>query len=473
MQDSDSDYNSLLLSDTETDNSTITSSDDEEEMFEMTECDWQDLYEVIDELIYDTIRENIAQISNANIYKEITDSIFDIIYETIGHLFDDSADPIFQDIQELIEQIVELEMDVMHIPRRSLTMTIDTLTELSSTNIQNLGNQIENLRKAPQPQQKTKEWYEFRYDLLSASNLWKALGSEAQRNSLIYEKCKPLNTGLLEQYNTITSGPMHWGVKYEPLTVMIYEDMYKTTVEEFGCIQHSQYKCIGASPDGINVDPASQRYGRMLEIKNIVNREITGIPKREYWVQTQIQMETCNLDTCDFVETRFKEYSEEEFFKDTEREYKGVILHFIEKPTLIDGGIDIRNYKPTMPIYIYKPFDVENTPEAISVWIEQEKEIQENSKNVLFSVNYWYMDEFSSVLIQRNRMWFNSVVPIITQLWDTIAKERVDGYEHRAAKKRKPKISILLNDVSNSYITNVQPKPNLCLIRLDENGDIV
>jgi len=308
MQDSDSDYNSLLLSDTETDNSTITSSDDEEEMFEMTECDWQDLYEVIDELIYDTIRENIAQISNANIYKEITDSIFDIIYETIGHLFDDSADPIFQDIQELIEQIVELEMDVMHIPRRSLTMTIDTLTELSSTNIQNLGNQIENLRKAPQPQQKTKEWYEFRYDLLSASNLWKALGSEAQRNSLIYEKCKPLNTGLLEQYNTITSGPMHWGVKYEPLTVMIYEDMYKTTVEEFGCIQHSQYKCIGASPDGINVDPASQRYGRMLEIKNIVNREITGIPKREYWVQTQIQMETCNLDTCDFVETRFKEY---------------------------------------------------------------------------------------------------------------------------------------------------------------------
>ena len=121
----------------------------------------------------------------------------------------------------------------------------------------------------------------------------------------------------------------------------------------------------------------------------------------------------------------------------------------------------------------YKPFDVENTPEAISVWIEQEKEIQENSKNVLFSVNYWYMDEFSSVLIQRNRMWFNSVVPIITQLWDTIAKERVDGYEHRAAKKRKPKISILLNDVSNSYITNVQPKPNLCLIRLDENGDIV
>ena len=474
MPDSDSDYNSMVLSDTETDDTEMSSSDEEEEeLFEMTEQDWQELYEVIDILIYDIIQENISQISNANIYKEIAGSIFDIIYETIGHLFDDTADPIFQDIQELIEQIVELEMDVMHIPRRSLTMTIDTLSELSATTITGIGKQIQKLRNIPQPPQKSKEWHEFRYDLLSASNLWKALGSESQRNSLIYEKCKPLNTALLEQYNTSTSGPMHWGVKYEPLTVMIYEDMYKTKVEEFGCIQHPKYKCIGASPDGINVDASNSRYGRMLEIKNIVNREITGIPKREYWVQTQIQMETCNLETCDFVETRFKEYAEEEFFKDTEKEYKGVILHFIEKPILIDGGIDIQSYKPTQPIYVYKPFDIENTPEAISVWIEQEKELQENNNNVLFSVNYWYMDEFSCVLIQRNRLWFENVVTAITQVWDTIEKERVDGYEHRAAKKRNAKINISMNDVSNSYITNVHPKATVCLIRLDENGEVV
>ena len=50
----------------------------------------------------------------------------------------------------------------------------------------------------------------------------------------------------------------------------------------------------------------------MLEIKNIVNREITGIPKNEYWIQTQIQMETCDLSFCDFVETRIKEFSNEE-----------------------------------------------------------------------------------------------------------------------------------------------------------------
>ena len=29
----------------------------------------------------------------------------------------------------------------------------------------------------------------------------------------------------------------------------------------------------------------------MLEIKNPVSREITGIPKEEYWIQMQLQME--------------------------------------------------------------------------------------------------------------------------------------------------------------------------------------
>ena len=40
--------------------------------------------------------------------------------------------------------------------------------------------------------------------------------------------------------------------------------------------------------------------GRMLEVKNMYNRDINGIPKEEYWIQMQIQLETCNLECCDF-----------------------------------------------------------------------------------------------------------------------------------------------------------------------------
>jgi hypothetical protein len=62
----------------------------------------------------------------------------------------------------------------------------------------------------------------------------------------------------------------------------------------------------------------------MLEIKNISNRIIDGIPKEEYWVQMQIQMETCDLDECDFVETRFKELKWRSFARSAERLYQAL-----------------------------------------------------------------------------------------------------------------------------------------------------
>jgi hypothetical protein len=52
----------------------------------------------------------------------------------------------------------------------------------------------------------------------------------------------------------------------------------------------------------------------MLEIKNVVNREINGIPIEEYWIQTQLQMQVCDCDECDFLETSFKEYEDEDAF---------------------------------------------------------------------------------------------------------------------------------------------------------------
>jgi hypothetical protein len=49
----------------------------------------------------------------------------------------------------------------------------------------------------------------------------------------------------------------------------------------------------------------------MLEIKNVVSREITGIPKPEYYVQMQLQMEVCDLEECDFLETKLISHSVE------------------------------------------------------------------------------------------------------------------------------------------------------------------
>jgi len=284
-------------------------------------------------------------------------------------------------------------------------------------------NKINYLTNIPQPEQRTNEWYLFRYNLLTASNIWKAYGSEKTQNQLIYEKCKPIN---LDKYNSVNmESSLHWGQKYEPISIEWYEKHYNTTVTDFGCIPHSELSYIGASPDGINTDSSSSRYGRMLEVKNIVNREITGIPKMEYWIQMQIQMEVCNLNECDFLETRFIEYedynsfiNDGEFNTSENNNTKGIIMCFI---------------KDEKPLYVYAPLYISKTD--FEVW---EEKVMEEHKHLIWLKNiYWKLDEISCVLVLRNKFWFHSTKHMLDKIWNNIIYDRIHGYEYRAPKKNK------------------------------------
>ena len=239
--------------------------------------------------------------------------------------------------------------------------------------------------------------------------------------------------------------------------------MFQTKIEDFGCILHDTYPFIGASPDGINTDPSSSRYGRMLEIKNIVNREIDGIPKEEYWIQMQMQMETCQLDECDFLETRFKQYTtEEEFYTDESHETCGVILYFVHK--IIDFNVSVSS----APHYVYMPLDIPIQKETVDAWIKTQKE-ELKSDYSLYEVHYWYLDELSCVLIKRNKEWFRNSVSKIEDTWKTIERERVEGYEHRSAKKRVPKPEVVHDgDSTSQFIRNLPTNNSICLIKLDE-----
>jgi hypothetical protein len=222
---------------------------------------------------------------------------------------------------------------------------------------------------------------------------------------------------------------------------MVYEYRNKTRLGEFGCIQHDNYPFIGASPDGINVDPASPIYGRMVEIKNIFNREITGSPKEEYWIQTQIQMEVCDLDECDFVETRFKEYEcEAEYLADTNGvsgytssgNEKGRILWFQTAPALTQQGY----VSQPIQLYEYAPIGVTTGDEEYAEWEAAVFAKHECARNIWVRTIYWYLDEYSCVLVHRNRLWFSEAVKVLERVWATIEEERETGYEHRAPKKK-------------------------------------
>ena len=91
----------------------------------------------------------------------------------------------------------------------------------------------------------------------------------------------------------------------------------------------------------------------MLEIKNIVNRDITGIPKEEYWIQMQLQMEVCNLNECDFLETRFKEYENEDDFINDSYNHDDQLFHLTSNNEL--KGSIIYFIKENKPYYQYSP----------------------------------------------------------------------------------------------------------------------
>lgn len=441
---------------------------------ELSEDDIVDVISDIYNMIEDMYSNNIIELSSPTFYEDIYSSISSVFYTewmNFGIISNDNTEDMkdsaieftsyYDDIYDFVEETGELFFDFSGYLPRSKSYE-GSIIELDQDAIIAMKDKIHILKSIKQPVQRTTEWYEFRHNLISASNIHKAFGTESQQNQLIYEKCHPLNYNSMYSNNLSLTSSLHWGVKYEPLTVMLYEHLFHTKIEEFGCIQHPEYPFIGASPDGIVTDPMSSRFGRMIEIKNIVNREITGIPKKEYWIQTQVQMEVCDLDYCDFMETAFKEYQRVEDFKnDTEHEFRGVILHFIE--------IDSTSPTVNVPVYKYMPFDISLEEESIQQWIQETRDSMKSNGRALFNTIYWYLEEYSCVLIQRNKDWFKAALPLIENCWKTIEKERVDGYQHRASKKKELNNTIVTSDSSsNTYvIKNMKQNNNICLVKLD------
>ena len=402
----------------------------------LNEDELTDIQETINELIDNYLDENSVYIFNPDFNDEMNQTISEIIYHDFQYIFENEStedSELYDSIEEFVDKSIENYFVYSRIPKRSNSITFEDENE----KVEILKHKIAFLKEQEQPEQKTKEWYQFRYNLITASNLWKVFGTESQVNSLIYEKCKPLQE---IGYDTLQSGPLFWGIKYEPVTVMIYEDMFNTKVDDFGCIKHGNYPFIGASPDGINVDETNIRFGRMVEIKNIYNREITGIPKKEYWIQMQLQMEVCKLETCDFVETRIKEFDDMEEYLDKreEYEYNGIVLEFLPKfkPCDLSSNEQVLNNNKKKLFHMI--LDSSKSKYEIEEIINKTKEDNENF--YLLGVSYWYLDEFSCVLVKRNELWFKKSLSEIENVWNIIEKERIDGYEHRASKKRRPSI---------------------------------
>jgi len=419
------------------------------------------IYEVIEttlELMDDFITENPTLIHYPNFNEIFESSIYDNMILCLKEIPDDDdvgysvkyENTICNDeittpnqyVEEYDEWIFKFCCDIFYIyyPEREKQLIDnidgyvnnffhfdDDTDEVNIKQLQRIEGQIyilQNINKTL-PQQRTKEWYEVRYNLITASDAYKVF--EKTQTQFIVDKTETPQDG--QSSKKISASSLSWGQKYEPVSVMIYEDLFKTKTEEFGCIRHSKYDFLGASPDGINTLKSSPHYGTMLEIKNPISREITGFPKKEYWVQCQLQLECCNLDNCHFLETKFKEYETFEDFLMDKCDYDDNDNHdntksndFLYTKNENRKGIIIHFSKNGENYYSYKPLNMKF--QEYENWVSQE--IDNNIEKTFINIICWKLEVFSCVLIKRNEKWFQDNINTFITFWDLIKTKRLN-----------------------------------------------
>lgn len=415
---------------------------DPSEQAELTEC--------AAILLDEKIRSDPLAFAQPRFHEELYEDVASMLVVQLEGTPLDELDLLEEEVYAAVAAAARLVFSVVA-PRRSCRRTLIR----KPPNVSVLRRKIEFLRSVPQEPQRTAKWHSDRWQRMTAATMHKCFGTLGARNQIRYDKCKPIDTSKFDHVSTETA--MHHGTKYEPVSTMLYEREHDTIVEEFGCIPHQKHSFIGASPDGINAKETSPRYGRMVEIKNIVNRPITGIPKFEYWIQMQIQMETCDLNECDFLETRFIEYaSHEEFLGDgtftrtSGGQQKGAIMYFV-----VDGR----------PFYAYSPLDLDQS--AFEEW--ETRMMEEHAAHTWVKNIYWRLDQLSCVLVLRNKLWFEAALPVIEETWNDVLRGREEGYEQyapRSAKRPKqagkcdamdvgtiPTVNIVSVDTSTDAVT--------------------
>jgi len=384
--------------------------------YDVTNEDRQDLQEFMLALIDDYINNNVKLYAAEKFLTELYVAVFDLASELYS----------IEIIPECIIRSVLNESMNYYFKTVGISRSCDTFSSSQSEQEkQTIQSHLKDLGGLSQEIQKTDEWFIKRHKMLTASSIWKALDTQSSQNSLIYKKCQPIN---FKKFNGVNiTSPFHHGHKYEPLSTLFYEKLYDTTISEWGCLPHKLYPFLGASPDGINSKYNNPRYGRLLEIKNTVSREINGTPLKKYWIQMQLQMEVTNISYCDFLETQFKEFDTQEDFE------KGDSFHFTDDGKM--KGIFVQLQGTNGPVYKYPPFQIDE--ESYNVWYEK---CLDDNPNLSWVKNiYWWLEVYSCVVVQRNEKWFKEVLPEFKAIWDIILKERVTGFEHRAPKKRVKK----------------------------------
>lgn len=311
--------------------------------------------------------------------------------------------------------------------------------------IKNILQQIEHLKAHPTHAQRSPEWYQFRNENVTASSVMKIRDNSKQDYYReIEKKCK--TGGSFPK----TPALLH-GTKFEQVATDIYERRNKVKVLEFGCLPHKYIPHLAASPDGIcNYSPHNPSYtGRMLEIKCPYSRQITGIIPEVYSYQMQVQMEVCDLDYCDFLECKIVPFDSFEEMNN----YKADIVNHSFRPdeygVVLEYAMPLSKYRREMgnTQYLYSPIGLSES--ELEEWINTNiEELNDEEPNFnLEKITYWILEYSSVVLVKRDRVFFEKLVPHVKQFWKDVVYFRdhineLDNYINSFSKPKEDYVDI-------------------------------
>jgi len=248
--------------------------------------------------------------------------------------------------------------------------------------------------------QRTDAWHTKRGEMLTASEIWKALAdaTPAQKHEIILSKLIPK-----PRIEGPGPRPLVWGTRFEPIAKDIYCH-YNGGVQivDTSCVPHPEHSFLGASPDGILLtkDVEDFRYGRLIEIKCPISRDfdINTPIKDEYYHQMQLQMECTQISDCDFVEFKFKEVNYSAWV-DSNAVYKGFFAVFEDDMKVI--------YRDLL--------DSRDVP----TW--RSEMLEDPSK---WNIVYWYLEKWQSKPVAHNKEWLSKNLESITEVWNKVVYHR-------------------------------------------------
>jgi len=307
-----------------------------------------------------------------------------------------------------------------------------------------LDKKIDYLKNIPQPEQRTKAWFDMRNNMITASSAATALSENP------YEKVEGFIMEKVFGREFMDNEFVHHGKKYESIATKLYEHLKNAQVDEYGLIQHPNISFLGASPDGIcskytlDGDINLTNYGRMLEIKCPYRRKIKmkgeiddEICPHYYWIQIQLQLECCDLEYCDFWQCEIKEYTNVEEWilpvemnhrqeQDEKSEIKeewtyGFVVQYKMDNYVKRNSTDKEVFCSK---YLYPKNLLGNYHEKIIMANEMKKEVIPGY--TFDTILYWRIVNSHCCEIRRQRKWFEDKYPIFKDVWTKIEYLRKD-----------------------------------------------